>query len=82
MNYTFLVSEQTLKNIVQYKNRLTTEGVAKAGAFFKNNLVSFMDINQINLEDIPLDVFIHLLIQTKQPTIFAESQVQHNAKEV
>ncbi|KTC76978.1 hypothetical protein [Legionella brunensis] len=64
--YRFLLSDISFKKLQQYKLDLL-EGKADAGAYLKKKLVDK------NLKEMSDEAFIECLVQTKLPTIFAES---------
>lgn len=79
MPYSFVISEKTLEKIKQYKNFVIQNGLEYVGYHFCQNLSSHLKKNKtLRLDQISLIDFILLLIQTKKPTIFAESAVFHN----
>jgi len=68
MKYSFLISEEVVTKINNYKQNLLQNKLSP-GAFLKKKL------SEKNLSAISSDQFLELLIQTKKPQIFAESEV-------
>lgn len=72
-----LISEQTLQKIKEYHQFLCVPGRAEVGAYFRSQLES----SGIALNDMDLNTFATLLIQSKIPKVFAESGVYHDKRD-
>lgn len=69
-NYDVILSQTTLLMIIAYKNALLSN-TTKPGA----HLNRILNDERVNLEQTSNEAFIQLLLWTKQPMIFAESEV-------
>lgn len=69
-NYDVILSQTTLVMIIAYKNALLSN-TTKPGA----HLNRILNDERVNLEQTSNEAFIQLLLWTKQPMIFAESEV-------
>lgn len=72
-NYKIVINESTLNRIKKYKFDLE-DGAKLPGAYFNKNILQLGK----SVKDLSFDEFLNLLIQTKIPTIFAESQILGN----
>jgi hypothetical protein len=72
-NYQVLLSQETYHKSIDYLAKLKTGAVA--GAYLQKRLQT-LDITQVSIED-----FIELLLQTKQPCIFAETEIYGNGSD-
>lgn len=73
-NKEILISEATLEKIIDYFNFLKQDGLDTAGKNLKNQIILVdRQLSEMSIED-----FTQLLIQSKVPQIFAESDVYHN----
>ncbi len=70
MTYQLLLSKETLNKIVQYKQNLE-KNLAKPGKFFLDELAK----QSKAISEMDLTTFTKLLIQSKKPQVFAESQL-------
>jgi hypothetical protein len=68
--YDIVISETTLQNIIQYKSDLAS-GVAEPGMRLKKALAALGPTASLTTEQ-----FLGALLQTKQPMIFAESEIR------
>lgn len=75
-SYDVVLSETALQRIIAYKNALASSDI-EAGAYLKNVIES----KNITLDQISNERFIELLLLTKEPLIFAESQVQYDGSD-
>lgn len=81
-SYSFLTHENVLRQILGYRKNLINKGIRIAGKHFQKNLNDYLQEHSLtHLQDIPVNEFIQLLMQTKLPTIFAESQVYHDQRD-
>lgn len=69
--YDIVISEETLKNILQYKTDIASAGV-KPG----DRLKKALDDGGMSPGAMTTENFIQALLDTKQPMIFAESQIR------
>jgi hypothetical protein len=72
-NYQVLLSQETYHKSIDYLEKLKAGAVA--GAYLQKRLQT-LDITQASIED-----FIELLLQTKQPCIFAETEIYGNGSD-
>lgn len=75
-NYKIILSQATLDIINTYKNALVSNST-KPGAYLNKLLID----GQINLESTSTEAFIELLLWTKKPLIFAESEIDGNGND-
>lgn len=75
--YEILISEKTLEEIIEYYQFLCEHGTEEVGAYFKEQLKK----HGSPLPQITINTFARLLIQSKIPKIFAESQVHHDKRD-
>ncbi|MFO3428992.1 Dot/Icm T4SS effector MavL [Legionella pneumophila serogroup 10] len=73
MAYQLLLSKETLNKILQYKQNLE-KGLATPGKFFLEELSK----QEKSISEMDITTFTQLLIQSKKPQVFAESQVYHD----
>lgn len=72
-----LISEQTLHKIKDYHQFLCAPGREEVGAYFRAQLES----SGVAINDMDLNTFATLLIQSKVPKVFAESGVYHDKRD-
>ena len=70
MTYQLLLSKETLNKIVQHKQNIE-KNLAKPGKFFLDELAK----QSKTISEMDLTTFTQLLIQSKKPQVFAESQL-------
>lgn len=75
-NYDIILSDTTLRMINSYKTELSSN-TTKPGAY----LAKLLDDERINLEQTSNERFIELLLLTKKPLIFAESEINGNGSD-
>ncbi len=73
--YEILISKKTLENVKAYQKALI-DGCAAPGKYLREKLKEKLKEKlPANIESLSTEQFLELLIQTKKPTIFAESAV-------
>ena len=72
-----LLSELSLAKIKAYQQELIANGIDSAGCYVKAQFQS----SAISLEQMGIEQFTQLLIQSKLPQIFAESGVNHDQRD-
>ena len=72
-----LISEITLNKIKEYHRFLRTYGIDEAGGYLKGQLTSC----PFSIDEMDLGTFTQLIIQSKIPKIFAESDVYHDKRD-
>lgn len=70
-NYDIVLSEESLNQLISYKNDLHTHRV-ETDFYLKDILAKI----NTNLDQINTEKFIELLLLTKKPIIFAESEIK------
>lgn len=76
MAYQLLLSKETLNKILQYKQNIE-KGLAKPGKFFLEEISK----QEKSISEMDITTFTQLLIQSKKPQVFAESQVYHDGSD-
>jgi hypothetical protein len=73
----FLISEETLKAAIAYKEKIKNQGIKIAG----ERLSAILAKQAKPVDKIGIEEFLSCLIQSKQPQIFAESQIYHDKRD-
>lgn len=73
-DYDIVLSQESLEKIILYKNDIISKTI-EPGGYLKNSLDKVIKTG-ISLEKISNEQFIELLLSTKKPKIFAESEIR------
>lgn len=76
-SYDVVLSDTAFDRTIAYKKALASNGSVKAGAYLKN----VIEMGKIELEHISDEQFIQLLLLTKRPMMFAETEVKFDGSD-